>query len=99
MTSDSWISVGRFLMVTAAMLAIVSAGLLFTAIDNDPVVVLPMSRDDPRTQAVHITGFMVGIMVAVLAGVAFFSGLASFFWSATLRRHELLEEILRKLPD
>jgi hypothetical protein len=60
--------------------------------------------DVERVQRAHqVVGelrvdFLRGLVLAVLAGVAFFSGLACFFWSASRRRQELLEEILQRLP-
>ncbi|MFC5184611.1 hypothetical protein [Actinomadura harenae] len=96
MTPDSWISWGRFLLVVAGALVVVSVGLVFTALDSDPFGAPGMGAS---LRLVHVIWFLGGLVAAVLAGAAFFSGLASFFWSATLRRHELLEEILRRLPD
>ncbi|MEV5576540.1 hypothetical protein AB0L06_41475 [Spirillospora sp. NPDC052269] len=100
MTSDSWISLGRLLLVTAGVLAVVSAGLVFASIDNTTIIRLPQDPNAvPPPMITNFSRFMAGLVVAVLAGATFISGLASFSWAAAVRRHDLLEEILRKLPD
>ena len=99
MTSKTWIIAGWALMAGAALLAVVAAVQVFASIDNDPGVAVPLRRDVPAPHVIQVTVFLRGVVAAVLAGVAFFSGLACFSWSATRRRDDLLEQILRRLPD
>jgi hypothetical protein len=40
-------------------------------------------------------GLMLGVVLAVLAGVAFFSGMACFFWGAMLDSRQRMAEILQ----
>jgi hypothetical protein len=85
MLPRSWITAG---WVSIA----ITAGLAFTAIVQvleaaSPACIQPLAA----TGAVHFTcqgagaEFARGLICAVLAGVAFFSGLACFFWAAHLR--------------
>ncbi|GAB3960430.1 hypothetical protein GCM10029978_009680 [Actinoallomurus acanthiterrae] len=99
MTSKHWVIAGWALMAGAALLAGVAVVQVFAAIDNDPIVAVPLRRDFSPPQVIQVTAFLRGVVAAVLAGVAFFSGLACFSWSATRRRNDLLEQILRRLPD
>jgi hypothetical protein len=42
-------------------------------------------------------GLMLGVVLAVLVGVAFFSGMACFFWGAMLDSRQRMAEILQSL--
>jgi hypothetical protein len=42
-------------------------------------------------------GLMLGVVLAVLAGVTFFSGMACFFWGAMLDSRQRMAEILQSL--
>jgi len=40
---------------------------------------------------------MLGVVLAVLAGVAFFSAMACFFWGAMLDSRQLMAQILQSV--
>ncbi|RFU40013.1 hypothetical protein DZF91_19335 [Actinomadura logoneensis] len=100
MTPRDWTTTGCVLMAVTTCLAALSALLVATSIEHDPVVALSGEGIHPLPTAnIHLTGFVGGVVAAVLAGATFFLGLAAFFWSASLRRQAVLEEILRRLPE
>jgi len=85
MTPRSWITAGWVSIAAAAGLAVAA---IIQALDAaSPACVQPFVT----TGLIHFTcqgaadGFVRGLICAVLAGVAFFSGLACFFWAAHLR--------------
>lgn len=86
MTPRQWTVTGWVLLGAAALLAVVSAVVAFVAVR--PGASLPTNAT---------TVFVLAIVVGVLAGVAFFSGLACFFWSAAQQRRDQLAEILDRL--
>jgi len=85
MTPRPWITAGWVSIAAAAGLAI--AGIVQALDAVTPTCVQPLVTNG----LVHFTcqgagaEFVRGLICAVLAGVAFFSGLACFFWAAHLR--------------
>ncbi|MFC4909199.1 hypothetical protein [Actinomadura gamaensis] len=99
MTVSAWIRVGWGFMAVTGLLAVIAAAMVFASITDDALVVQPLLPQRSTPQVIHLGRFLAGVTAAVLAGAAFFAGLACFFWGATCRRRELLEELLRRLPD
>ncbi|MCP2341216.1 hypothetical protein [Actinomadura rupiterrae] len=99
MTIGAWIRAGWGFMVVAGLLGALSAALVFSSVRDGAVIVQPLRAAFTTPQVIQLGRFLSGLVSAVLAGAAFFSGLACFFWASARQRHELLEEILRKLPD
>jgi hypothetical protein len=85
MTPRSWITAGWVSIAAAAGLA--GAAITQTLDAVNPTCAQPFVT----TGLIHFTcpgaaaGFVRGLICAVLAGVAFFSGLACFFWAAHMR--------------
>jgi glycerol uptake facilitator-like aquaporin len=85
MTPRSWITAGWVSIAAAAGLAVAAITQALDAVN--PTCVQP----SVTTGLIHFTcpgaaaGFVHGLICAVLAGAAFFSGLACFFWAAHLR--------------
>lgn len=93
MTPRSWITAGWVFIAAAAGLAVAA---IIQALDAvNPACVQPFVT----TRLIHFTcqgaaaGFVRGLICAVLAGVAFFSGLACFFWAAYLRSTQRMMQI------
>lgn len=96
MTPRRWFVAGWLFLIAAAGLAVSGATLalaatdgLYVQPDTVPGNVLPVGPDTAE--------LMIGVILAVLAGVAFFSGLACFFWGATLDSRQRMEQILQSL--
>ena len=85
MTPRSWITAGWVSIAAAAGLAVAAIIQALAAVN--PTCAQPFVTNG----LVHFTcpgaaaGFVRGLICAVLAGAAFFSGLACFFWAAHLR--------------
>jgi glycerol uptake facilitator-like aquaporin len=85
MTARWWIPAGWVFMAAAAGLAVAAIAQALGAVSSaclQPVVTGGLGHIAcPGAEA----EFVRGLICAVLAGVAFFSGLACFFWAAHLR--------------
>ncbi|MFB4314019.1 hypothetical protein [Actinomadura sp. 21ATH] len=97
MTPKRWIVLGWCALAVAALLALVGALQVFGSVTSPSFRTLEIGRGQ-EARLLDPVAFLRGLVLAVLAGVAFFSGLACFFWSASRRRQELFEEILQRLP-
>lgn len=91
-----WLVAGWLFFVATAGLAVSGAILALAAVCGQHVQpytalgsILPARLDSSE--------FIIGIILAVLAGVAFFSGLACFFWGAMLASRQRMEQILQSL--
>ena len=93
MTPRSWITAGWVFVASAAGLAIAAIVQALDAV-NSPYggQRLVTSGLAPVPWQAAAAEFVRGIICAVFAGVAFFSGLACFFWAAHRRT---VEEITR----
>ena len=83
-------------MAAAAGLAVAGAVLVLNAVSGG----FPVYPDSPQvivSSSQDPFGLMLGLVLAVLAGVAFFSGMACFFWGAMLDSRRRLAEILQSL--
>jgi len=96
MTPHRWIVVGWVCIAATAVLAAAAAFLALDALSTPtfqpltvPLVLAPGLRTQPE--------LMGGFISAVLAGVAFFTGLACFFWGALLDSRRQLASILELL--
>jgi hypothetical protein len=85
MTSRSWITAGWMSIVAAAGLAIAAIVQALEAVNRSCVQPLATTGLFPVTCQGAGAEFVRGLICAVLAGVAFFSGLACFFWAAHVR--------------
>ncbi|MEV4252250.1 hypothetical protein AB0J52_03660 [Spirillospora sp. NPDC049652] len=99
MRSKEWMTAGWVFMAATAGLASLSALLVFTSIERDTYFAFTGRDAFFPPVRIHVSSFVGGVVAAVLAGATFFLGLASFFWSASLARQAVLEEILRRLPE
>jgi hypothetical protein len=92
MTPRSWITAGWVSIAATAGLAIAAIVQALDAVT--PTCVQPLVT----TGLLHLrcqgatAEFVRGLICAVLAGVAFFSGLACFFWAAHLRSVQQLTQ-------
>lgn len=77
------------LAVSGAILALAAVGRIYFQPYTTPVNPVPTSPD--------LTELVLGIILAVLAGVAFFSGLACFFWGAMLGSRQRMGETQQPL--
>lgn len=95
MSLRSWYVLGWLLMLATAVLAI--AGGILAVYGFGPTVTQPtpppLPGGTPATQ-LNPAEFMLGIVLAVCAGVTFFSGLAAFFWGAMSDYRQRLNQIL-----
>ena len=93
MPPRSWMTAGWVSIAIAAGLAIAAIVQVLDA--ASPACLQPLAAYG----AVHLTcpgagaEFVRGLICAVLAGVAFFGGLACFFWAAHLRCMQQLARI------
>jgi hypothetical protein len=85
MTPRWWITAGWVSIAAAAGLAVAAIAQALEAVN--PTCVQPPVTGGlaPVTCPGAAAEFARGLICAVLAGVAFFSGLACFFWAAHLR--------------
>ena len=91
-----WFVAGWLFIVAAAGLAIAGAVLVLNAVSSG-FQVYPAPEHIILGPGQTPFGLMLGLVIAVLAGVAFFSGLACFFWGAMLDSRQRMTEILRLL--
>jgi glycerol uptake facilitator-like aquaporin len=85
MSPRSWITAGWVFIAAAAGLAVAAIAQALEAVSPacvQPLVTGGLARFTCPGAAAE---FVRGLICAVLAGVAFFSGLACFFWAAHLR--------------
>jgi hypothetical protein len=109
MSPRTWYVAGWVFMLATAGLAVAGAtltllGLRYTGVQplqslaGGPVQRLagtPVQPAVPGAAPVPpATEFMLGIILTVCAGVAFFSGLAAFFWGALTDYRQRLDKIL-----
>jgi hypothetical protein len=96
MTPRHWFVAGWVFIAATAGLAVAGAVLVLNAVSGGvqfypaPSQVIFSPRWTPF-------GLMLGVVLAVLAGVAFFSGMACFFWGAMLDSRQRMAEILQSL--
>jgi hypothetical protein len=85
MTARSWITAGWVSIAAAAGLAVAAIAQVLKAVSS--TCLQPLVTGGLGHIACPGAGaeFVRGLICAVLAGVAFFSGLACFFWAAHLR--------------
>jgi len=92
MTARSWIIAGWVSIAATAGLAVAAIVQVLDAVTPACVQPLVTSRVAPFTCQGAEAEFVRGLICAVLAGVAFFSGLACFLWAAHLR---LVQQVTR----
>jgi NhaP-type Na+/H+ or K+/H+ antiporter len=92
MTPRSWITAGWVFVAAAVGLAIVAIVQARDAVNSPYGQRLVTYGLAPLSWQAAAAEFVRGIIYAVFAGVAFFSGLACFFWAAHRRT---MEEITR----
>jgi hypothetical protein len=85
MTPRRWIGVGWAIMGASAAFAAVAIVLALRSVAITCVSVYPMSSSYPLSCPGSATEFMTAVIFGVVSGVAFFSGLACFFWSVQRR--------------
>jgi glycerol uptake facilitator-like aquaporin len=85
MTPRWWIAAGWVSIAAAAGLAVAAIVQALEAVDSTCLQPLVTSGLASATCPGAGAEFVRGLICAVLAGVAFFSGLACFFWAAHLR--------------
>jgi len=93
MTARSWIIAGWVSLAATAGLAIAAIVQALDAVH--PACVQPLVTHGLLTSTCQGAGaeFVRGLICAVLAGVAFFSGLACFLWAAHLRSVQQMTRI------
>jgi hypothetical protein len=96
MTPRHWFIAGWLFIVATAGLAAAGGVLVLNAVGSG-FQVYPASSQIVLGPRQTPFGLMLGIVLAVLAGVAFFSGMACFFWGAMLDSRQRMAEILRAL--
>ena len=85
MAPRSWITAGWVSIAASAGLAVAAITQTLEAVNSVCVPPLVTGRLARVTCQGAGAEFVRGLICAVLAGVAFFSGLACFFWAAHLR--------------
>jgi hypothetical protein len=98
MSPRHWFVAGWLFIAATAGLAIAGAVLVLNAVSRG-FEVYPASSQIIVGLGPSQTpfGLMLGVVLAVLAGVAFFSGMACFFWGAMLDSRQRMAEILQSL--
>jgi len=91
-----WFVAGWLSIAATAGLAVAGAVLVLDAVSSG-FQVYPASSQIVVGPSQTPFGLMLGVVLAVLAGVAFFSGLACFFWGAMLDSRQRMAEILQSL--
>lgn len=92
MTPQRWIIAGWVLMAAVPVFGGVSLVQALDSVHHD-MRILPVNPP-PAVDAGQLLG---AVILAVIAGVAFFSGLACFFWSAMLESRQQTARILEAL--
>jgi hypothetical protein len=96
MTPRHWFVAGWLFIAATAGLAVAGAVLVLNAVSRS-FQVYPASSQIIVGPSQTPFGLMLGVVLAVLAGVAFFSGMACFFWGAMLDSRQRMAEILQSL--
>jgi hypothetical protein len=91
----SWIAAGWVFIAATAGLAIAAIIQALDAVNSTCVQPLAFGGLTHFTCPGAGAEFVRGLICAVLAGVAFFSGLTCFFWAAHLRSQQRITQILR----
>jgi hypothetical protein len=94
MTTHRWTIAGWIFIAAAVLLAVASVWKAFDALH--PITAQPLGPS-PAAATVAAPVLMRAIVLGVLAGTAFFTGLACFFWGAAQQRCRRLEQILDRL--
>jgi hypothetical protein len=89
-----WFVAGWLFIVATAGLAVAGAVLVLNAASSG-FQVYPDSSQVVFSPSGIPFGLMLGVVLAVLAAVAFFSGLACFFWGAMLDSRQRMAQILQ----
>jgi hypothetical protein len=98
MTLRRWFVAGWLFIAATAGLAVAGAVLVLDAFGKG-FQVYPASSQIIFNPSQTPSGLMLGVVLAVLAGVAFFSGLACFFWGAMSDSRQRMAEILQSLQQ
>ena len=96
MTPRRWFVVGWLFIVATAGLAVAGSVLVLSALSGG-YQPYPVSSQIIVSPAHTPFSLMLGVILAVLAGVTFFSGMACFFWGALLDSRQRMAAILRSL--
>jgi hypothetical protein len=96
MTPRHWLVAGWLFIVATAGLAVAGAVLVLNAVSGG-IQVYPDSAQIVFSPSRTPFGLVLGLVLAVLAGVAFFSGIACFFWGALSDSRQRMAEILQSL--
>jgi CheY-like chemotaxis protein len=99
MTPRSWITAGWVSIAAAAGLAVGAIAQTLGAVNSTCVQPLVTGGLAHVTCPGAGAQFVRGLICAVLAGVAFFSGLACFFWAAHLRSTQQMRWIGQSQAD
>jgi hypothetical protein len=91
-----WFVAGWLFIAATAGLAVAGGVLVLNAVSGG-FQVYPASSQIIIDPSHTPFGLMLGVVLAVLAGVAFFSGMACFFWGAMLDSRQRMTEILQAL--
>ena len=94
MTTYRWMIAGWVFLGVAALLAVVSIVEAFDALQ--PVTAQSFGTG-PGTAPDAARVLLRAVVLGVLAGTAFFTGLACFFWDAARQRRRRLDLILDRL--
>lgn len=94
MTTQRWMTAGWVFLPATALLALAS---VWKAFDSIRSVAVPSLGSGPDITTVAAPVLLRAIVLGVLAGTAFFTGLACFFWGAAQRRCHRVEQILDRL--
>jgi TRAP-type uncharacterized transport system fused permease subunit len=94
MTPRRWAITGWALITATVLLAVVSVSEAFAAIR--PTARRPFPPQAGGTR-IDVPVLLLAVVLGVLAGVAFFTGLACFFWNAAQQRRRRLDQILYHL--
>lgn len=95
MSPLSWKVAGLIALVAAVPLAVLSIAQAFDAIG--PATVVPTGRPESFRDWTDLAALMRALVLAVLAGVAFFCGLACLFWGALAEGRLQRAEIIGRL--
>ncbi|MBO0822574.1 MAG: hypothetical protein J2P28_00460 [Actinobacteria bacterium] len=96
MTLRRWLVAGWILMAATAGCAVAGAVLALDAVGG-PFVIYGATANEPFKFLLDPVKFLLGIILAVLAGVWFFGGLACFFWGAIADSRQQMGQILQGL--
>jgi hypothetical protein len=95
MTPRHWFVIGWLFIVATAGLALAGGVLVLNALSGGyqaypaPQIILGPTHTP--------FSLILGVVLAVLAGVTFFSGIACFFWGAMLDSRQQMTQILQSL--